>query len=97
MGVQPWNLDGNLLTYNTESAELATKLISACGLDPKVTTKEEMDALQPRFALLGSTGVEITTWRRIVISLHPLKRLDAYYLSPCIRSAGCLRSMGVRI
>lgn len=64
MGVQPWNLGRDGLSYSVAAAELATKLIQACGKDPSVTTMEEMDELNPRVAHLHKDNVVVTTWRK---------------------------------
>lgn len=66
--MQPWNLGGKGLAFETIPAEMATKVVLACGKDPQVTTMEEMDQLKHRFILLHASSVEVVSWRQLVQS-----------------------------
>lgn len=69
MGVQPWNLERTRIQFNVTAAAVAAELVQAYGKDPLVTTAEEMDLMNPRFAILQKDSVAVVTWRRIASSI----------------------------
>lgn len=62
----PWNLPGDVIEYDADSAALVARFCELCGLDPEVVTARELDERNARFAFRKGNGRRATTWRALV-------------------------------
>ncbi|KAI0797607.1 hypothetical protein C8Q75DRAFT_801540 [Abortiporus biennis] len=74
-GEAPWSSEN--LVFDAKSSELMGHLVELCGLDPKTTTAEDLDNLDPRFACLACSddlddmsSCCAITWRRAPVHAH---------------------------
>ncbi|KAL4246065.1 hypothetical protein ABKN59_003253 [Abortiporus biennis] len=74
-GEAPWSSEN--LIFDAKSSELMGHLVELCGLDPKTTTAEDLDNLDPRFACLACSddlddmsSCCAMTWRRAPVHAH---------------------------
>jgi hypothetical protein len=65
-GMQIVEFGVDFVDYVPRAAKVARQLIIACGKDPKVTTVDDMDGLQRRFALMKGSTIEVVAWRTLV-------------------------------
>lgn len=68
---KPWTSTG--LAFDRKASRVAKKFVTACGLDPKEASVEDMDQLDARVVCLkcsfkhkpdGERSMEIRTWRQ---------------------------------
>jgi hypothetical protein len=75
MGSEPWNFTGKRMTFNVSSPLVA--VIRACGLDPDVTTTQEMEEADLWVECLrcSGNGQLVMGWKTAVCVVTPLSAL----------------------